>query len=86
MATRKRNDQVMGRAQIADFISPDNGIRGTMVRKGMQPRNHMKENFRNIKESQARNRELREQNDQNKDLYKLPVISINLNRRSVINN
>ncbi len=60
------------RAQIADFICPDNGVRGAMKRKGIKPKDHMKENFMQIRDSQRANRELREEgNREPRELYKL---------------
>ena len=60
------------RAQIADFISPDNGVRGAMKRKGIKPKDHMKENFMQIRESQRANREMKEESERlPRELYKL---------------
>lgn len=61
----------MGRAQIADFICPDNGVRGAMMRKGIQLKDHMKENVRQLRDVQAQRREQRESNDCQKEPYKL---------------
>ena len=61
-----------GRAQIADFISPDNGFRGTQKRMGVQPKDFMKENRATIRSAQLRNREEREEAARMpKELYKL---------------
>lgn len=60
------------RAQIADFIAPDNGFRGTQKRNGIQPKDHMRENRLILKTSQMRMREEREEASRTpKELYKL---------------
>jgi hypothetical protein len=61
------------RASVADYISPDNGHRGRMERHGHQPKNHMKDNYQNLKTTQEKNRMKREDetNANPKDLYKL---------------
>lgn len=61
------------RASVADYISPDNGLRGKMERQGHQPKNHMKDNYQNLRNIQNQNRMRRddETNANPKDLYKL---------------
>jgi len=57
---------------MSSFIRPDNGFRGKQVRQGIQPKDHMKENMRDLKLSQIANREKREEDARpSKDLYKL---------------
>ena len=72
MSIQKRGDHFQ-RAAIADFISPDNGLRGRMERQGKEPKNHMKDNYKLLKSKQEQNRERRdeEHSNSNKDLYKL---------------
>ena len=61
-----------GRAAIADFICPDNGYRGLQQRRGVTPRDHMKENRLVLRQVQQKQREDREDAArQPKDLYKL---------------
>lgn len=60
------------RATIADFICPDDGFRGKQTRLGVQPKNHMKDNLRDLRNLDARKKEEREENSKSqKDLYKL---------------
>jgi hypothetical protein len=64
-----------GRAQIANFLNPDNGHRGKMQRMGQAPKDHMKENRQEIRALQQKNREDREyeaERTADKTLYKLP--------------
>jgi hypothetical protein len=57
---------------IGQFLSPENGLRGHMERKGIKPKDHMKDNMRDLKEAQFRMREIREEmNKPTKELYKL---------------
>lgn len=69
--------QIMGRSntkgsQIADMLMPANGYRGAQSRRGIQPKDHMKENRMSLKYSQAKMREEREIAARRpKDLYKL---------------
>lgn len=72
-----KRDQ-FGRSQIADFICPDNGYRGAIKRRGMKPKNHMKENFQSLRQLQHEQRYLREQEEEERQekeryekLYKL---------------
>mmetsp|Transcript_37004 Transcript_37004/g.37657 ORF Transcript_37004/g.37657 Transcript_37004/m.37657 type:complete len:300 (+) Transcript_37004:183-1082(+) len=61
-----------GRAAIADFISPDDGLRGKMQRKGGQVKNHMKDNLRQIRDVEYKNREAKElASIQDKEPFKL---------------
>ena len=48
---------VYGRSQVADFICPDNGYRGTQLRRGIVPKDHMKENYRQLRQKQLQNRD-----------------------------
>lgn len=54
---------------------PTNGHRGNMVKKGLVPKDHMKENRRQLKEHHVKNRELQEYRQQKSDfpepLFKL---------------
>eukprot|EP00981_Chlorochromonas_danica_P014691 scaffold8601_cov180-Ochromonas_danica.AAC.5 len=58
---------------IGAFISPENGYRGRLERQGIAPKNHMKENLREIRATQQRVREKREEDlREARPLYKLP--------------
>mmetsp|Transcript_16233 Transcript_16233/g.16966 ORF Transcript_16233/g.16966 Transcript_16233/m.16966 type:complete len:299 (-) Transcript_16233:208-1104(-) len=72
MSIQRRGDHFQ-RASIADYISPDNGLRGKMERNGQKPKNHMKDNYNQLKTIQDKNRERREEENNNngKELYKL---------------
>jgi hypothetical protein len=68
----QRRGEMYQRASVADYISPDNGLRGKMERKGHQPKNHMKDNYNNLRDVQEKNRMRREDESANpKELYKL---------------
>ena len=72
MAHKITGNHNHGRAAIADFLCPDNGFRGKQIRKGIQPKDHMKENRLTLKSSQIRAREQREEDARvPKELYKL---------------
>ena len=61
-----------GRDSIAQYLCPENGIRDNMERRGIKPKDHMRENIKELKESQVRAREMREElNKPAKELYKL---------------
>lgn len=61
------------RATIADLISPDNGYRGKMSRLGAKPKDHMRQNLRELRELESRRREEKELSSQSpRALYKLP--------------
>jgi hypothetical protein len=61
------------RASIADLISPDNGYRGKISRLGAKPKDHIKQNIREMRELESRRREEKEISSQSpRDLYKLP--------------
>lgn len=66
---QKRNP---GKDSIGQYLCPENGVREQMERRGIKPKDHMRDNFRELKEAQIRARELREeQNRPAKELYKL---------------
>jgi hypothetical protein len=77
MAIRRRGGaDPNGRSQIAQYLCPDNGIRDQMKRKGVKPKDHMKENYLLLKSAQRDNREIKENKDQSpKDLYKLSQVN-----------
>lgn len=57
---------------MAQYLCPENGIRDHMERKGIKPKDHMRENIKELKESQIRAKEMREElNKPAKELYKL---------------
>lgn len=53
----RANHPVHGRAAVADFICPDNGFRGRQARKGITPKDFMKENYRQLRMEQARRKD-----------------------------
>jgi hypothetical protein len=57
---------------IGNFICPENGYRGHLQNKGIVPKNHMKENLKELRVAQVRAKEQREQDERvAKPLYKL---------------
>ena len=78
MASVRIKRDTFGRSQIADFICPDNGYRGALKRRGMKPKNHMKENFQSLRILERNKRDQIEQEQVEKEskersdnLYKL---------------
>ena len=60
------------RTQISDFLCPDNGFRGKQERLGGKPKDHMRQNFRDLQSMQLKLREDREEAAQPpKELYKM---------------
>lgn len=60
------------KSTIQNLITPDGGHRAEMIRKGKGVKDHMKENVLNMREAEARSRELRElARLPEKELYKL---------------
>jgi hypothetical protein len=51
-----RNNAGGGRDTIGGIIAPSNGYRGGLERRGIQPRDHARENRQALKEAQQRNR------------------------------
>ncbi|KAL9658281.1 hypothetical protein ABK040_015603 [Willaertia magna] len=43
-------------SQVASFLHPVNGYRGMLKQKGVEPRNHMKDNLRALKEKESENK------------------------------
>ena len=70
-----RTRDTFGRSQIADFICPDNGYRGALKRRGLKPKNHMKENLQSLRILERNKRDQFEQEKVEKErcdnLYKL---------------
>lgn len=61
------------RADMADLINPDNGVRGRMKRLGKEVKDHMKENRAEIRQLERKNRDMKEDEARPaKELYKLP--------------
>lgn len=57
---------------ISQFLCPENGYRGNLQKRGIQPKDHMKENLRDLRQSQNRMREQKEEALRpQKELYKL---------------
>lgn len=60
------------RDTIGNFLAPENGYRGALERKGIQPKDHMKENRRELKLTQMKLKAKREEEAiPEKPLYKL---------------
>jgi hypothetical protein len=57
---------------MGEFLNPDNGYRGSLVRKGIQPKDHMKDNVKELRLAQMRQKMKKDEEDQpEKPLYKL---------------
>lgn len=70
--TMQRNNSYYGRSVVGDVLNPTNGYRGSLERRGIQPKNHMKENRIALKYSQVKNREAKDMEKAQKPrLYKL---------------
>ena len=52
--------QVGGRDSVGAFLHPTNGYRGALAKRGVRPKNHVKENFAALKSKQAENRAKKE--------------------------
>jgi hypothetical protein len=60
------------RDTIGNFLAPENGYRGALERKGIQPKDHMKENRKELKLTQMKLKAQREEDGiPEKPLYKL---------------
>lgn len=60
------------RDSMGQFLNPDNGYRGALVKKGVTPRNHMKDNLKELRMAQIRLKQKKdEDNIPDKPLYKL---------------
>lgn len=70
--SRKLSHQ-SSRDTIGQFLNPENGYRGALERKGIQPKNHMKDNMKDIRLAEMRNRQKKDEESRpSKPLYKLP--------------
>jgi hypothetical protein len=68
----QRKDSYYGRSVVSEVLNPTNGYRGSLERRGIQPKNHMKENKIALKYSQIKNREAKDMENASKPrLYKL---------------
>lgn len=69
---QQRGSQYNKGSNISGLINPVNGHRGLQQKKGIQPKDHMKENRKALREAQVRNIYDRQEADaEPKDLYKL---------------
>ncbi|RYH12571.1 hypothetical protein EON65_37920 [archaeon] len=60
------------RDTIGNFLAPENGYRGHLQAKGITPKNHMKQNLKDLRVSQLKQREKKEEESRApKELYKL---------------
>jgi hypothetical protein len=61
---------------MGDLITPVNGYRGALTKKGVQPKNHMKDNVKDMRMKQLRLKQEKDDKDQQevqaRSLYKLP--------------
>lgn len=57
-------------SQVSSILNPANGYRGELARKGVQPKNHMRDNLRLIREKERENREKKD-NPESKNVFKL---------------
>lgn len=72
MAQRRLQAPSHQRDTIGNFISPTDGYRGNLQKHGIQPKNHMNDNLRDIRMTQQKLREKREEEEREpKPLYKL---------------
>jgi hypothetical protein len=61
-----------GKDSIGAFLAPENGYRGGLKNRGIEPKDHMKENRRDIKATEMKMRAKKdEENTAEKPLYKL---------------
>lgn len=67
-----RKGQGHNQTSVGDMINPVNGHRGMLKKKGIVPRDHMKENRKALREFQQLNRDiLAEKEPESENLYKL---------------
>eukprot|EP01006_Ploeotia_vitrea_P010923 TRINITY_DN28907_c0_g1_i1.p1 TRINITY_DN28907_c0_g1~~TRINITY_DN28907_c0_g1_i1.p1 ORF type:complete len:299 (-),score=-2.57 TRINITY_DN28907_c0_g1_i1:84-980(-) len=60
------------KSTIGDYLNPVNGHRGALQKKGVTPKDYMKENLRQLRESQRNNRDVVHENEiEPENLYKL---------------
>lgn len=73
MAQRRAVPSHHSKDSIGQFLCPENGYRGALVKKGIQPKNHMRDNVKELKLAEMRNRQKRDDEARpSKPLYKLP--------------
>jgi hypothetical protein len=61
------------RDTIGQYLNPENGYRGALEKRGIQPKNHMKDNMKDIRLTEMRNRQKKDDESRPaKPLYKLP--------------
>jgi hypothetical protein len=60
------------RDSMSQFLNRDDGLRQQQLRKGIQPKDHMKENMRELRQAQSEHRDRKEEESRPaKELYKL---------------
>jgi hypothetical protein len=61
---------------MGSYINPSNGYRGDLAKKGIQPKNHMKDNVKEMRMKQLKLKQEKDESDimekRAKNLYKLP--------------
>ncbi|KAL0488336.1 enkurin domain-containing protein [Acrasis kona] len=59
------------RDTVGEILNPANGYRGSQQRRGITPKDHTKDNLRIIKEKEALNKEKKEKEAEEKNVFKL---------------
>jgi hypothetical protein len=73
MSKKLVQQQHHARDTMGQFLNPDNGYRGSLARKGVQPKDHMRENLKDMRVKQMELRMKKEEEARpSKPLYKLP--------------
>jgi hypothetical protein len=57
--------------QVSNILNPANGYRGNLERKGIKPKDHMKDNLKKIKEKEVEVKEKNESKNEPKNVFKL---------------
>lgn len=71
--SRKVANCHISRDTIGQFLNPENGYRGALEKKGIQPKNHMRDNMKEIRLAEMKNRQKRDDESRPaRPLYKLP--------------
>lgn len=72
MAAMMRRGNSNKKDSMSGFLNHDDGFRAQQLKRGIQPKNHMKENMRDLKNAQMEMRDRREEESRPaKELYKL---------------
>eukprot|EP01029_Cantina_marsupialis_P023755 TRINITY_DN59858_c0_g1_i1.p1 TRINITY_DN59858_c0_g1~~TRINITY_DN59858_c0_g1_i1.p1 ORF type:complete len:253 (-),score=56.90 TRINITY_DN59858_c0_g1_i1:42-800(-) len=71
MEARRNAKRVLGSGGVADLLNPVDGYRDGLRRKGIEPRNHARENVRKMRETAALMKEKKISSEQNSKDFKL---------------